>query len=187
MVKGRGPRKKGAESPLEWEPSVRDLEIYALLAEGKTTRVIAAKYKVSHTAIVKVGAKIDRWLVPQWMDKIRDIKAFHTEALMHIFREAMTAWELSKADYLTVTEKDGEKPETVTQRKHNKLGAATYLGEARAALAEIRKIWGADAPPKSSNEDNLPRAAGMPPDMAREVYVKHKMDELQKMLEPSAN
>lgn len=181
-------RKKASGKPPNgpWEPSTRDLELYARLCRGKTLREVGEEFEISYQRVHIIAQQIDRWLAPQLMEQIREIKARHTESLMHIFREAMSAWELSKGDHLTVTEKEGDKPETITQRKHNKLGASAYLSEARAALAEIRKIWGADATVKGGTEEGI-RAAGMEPEEAKKIYARAKIEQYQRMLESSPN
>lgn len=186
MVKGRGPTTKGAHAPKAWEPSPRDLEIYALLVSGKTSRSIAAQYKLSHVQITRIGKKIDKYLLPEKLEGARDALAFHIEAEMHIFRQAMESWELSKGDVVTVTEKKGEKPETITQRKANKVGNPAFLAQASTSMEKIRKMLGLDKAAANPLGD-LPRAAGMEPDEAKKVYVEHQMQELRRLLEPSNN
>jgi hypothetical protein len=91
------------------------------------------------------------------MDKeIGRMKAEHRARLEHAAAEAMRAWERSKEplDRLTRTfaagsndqGKRGEPVETGARAEHvGQTGNVAYLQEYRAALAEIRKIYGADA------------------------------------------
>jgi hypothetical protein len=182
QVPGRGPTKP-QRGP--WEPTPRDLQIYARLCEGQTTREVAKEFDLTHGRIVQLGQQIDRWLAPQLMDSIREIKARHTEHLMHIFRQAMAAWERSKLDSVATTEKSinhGEHPGTETaMTTKTQAGHPAFLAEARAALSDIRKIWGADAPVDVRMEGEL-RVAGMPLDDARRLYAERQVERFQRLL-----
>ena len=178
---GRGPGRPASGKP--WEPSLRDLEIYAGLAEGRTTRDVAEQYGIDHSRVVRIGQKIDKWLAPQWMDRIRELKARQTESLMHVFREAMGAWRDSKRDAVSSTDRTSEKHGTETSvTTKGQCGNPSFLSEARAALADIRKIWGADAPvdPGDTQSD---RVSGRP----REEVIREQIARLRAALEPHDN
>lgn len=201
-IAGRGPVRP-SKLPTEWEPSPRDLEIYHYLKQKHSTREVAAIMeksgtKVSHETVRLVGIKIDEWLRVQWMDNIRGIMVQQSEALMEIFQQAMEAWELSKCDKLTVTEKIGdvdELPEIITKREHNKTGDAKFLSEARGALADIRKIWGAETKASAFNGDAGDEfdPTGMTRDEARAEYFEQQAKLLRErearaeQLEPQVN
>ena len=81
------------------------------------------------------------------MNSIREIKARHTQHLLVIFREAMSAWDRSKeGEHITSETNTTDKGDSHTKTHKTATGNPSYLGEARRALAEIRQIWGADAP-----------------------------------------
>jgi len=144
----RSPKKGGTRRVKPWEPSTRDLEIYRMICDGRKTHTeISEEFKgIGRQTVSKVGRKIDDWLAPQLMESIRVIKARHTQHLMVIFREAMNAWDCSKCvdTKVAVSEGDGQYMTTTTQQSH--VGNPAFLTQARQALAEIRGIWGADAP-----------------------------------------
>lgn len=203
-MSGRGPHKNHLQStrasnPADWEPSIRDLEIYAEIKKGRTYRDVAPDFDVSYSNVHAVCKKIDKWLRPQWMDEIRDVMTRQSEHLEHIFCEAMAAWELSKQDRITVTKKnDGTlaaQDEITIRREHNKLGDPKYLAEARKALADIRKIWGAETKASAfqGDDDGNFDPTGKSRDEARAEFFEQQAKLLREravrseQLEPQAN
>lgn len=182
--RGRGPTRKGVLAKIDNGPPVRDLEIYACLQRGETTTATAKKFGLTQPRIVQIGQSVDKWLRPQWMDHILDIRVRHCESLTHLFCEAMAAWERSKLDAVTVTKKAGNKPgehggpfdEESTQTR-GQAGNPAFLAEARAALADIRKIWAADAPVK--HEVSGMAFGGKPLDELRAEYFKRQLAKLE--------
>ena len=181
-------------TPKPWQPDARQLEIYHRATCGSEgQRAIASAFHVSQQYVSQTVRKIDQWLAPQWMESIREMKANHTERLLHIFREAMAAWERSKLDAVAVTTKTGNKPgeqggpydETATQTR-GQSGNPTFLSEARGALAEIRKIWGADAPLKVEHSGEV-RVAGRDATEARNELAQRLSDQRAKLMTPSEN
>lgn len=176
---------------------MRDLEVYSKLTQGFTTREVAAEHGIDHTTVSRIGHAVDKWLRPQWMEHILDIRVRHCESLMHVFQEAMAAWEKSKTDAVTITEKSGNSggekggpyDEKATQTKAQ-AGNPSFLAEARSALAEVRKIWGADAPAKTEVSTGG-GFGGKPLDEMRADYYRGKLLELEeakrKQLEPQPN
>jgi hypothetical protein len=146
----------------KWEPTPEHLAIYAEHCAGRSQRRIARKFECSQYRIFETVQKVDRWFSDQYSGRIREIKANHTQRLEYIFREAMAAWRRSQEDTVsesdTVGGKDGGK--TVTTRK-GQVGAAAFLSEARAAIKEIREIWGANAPLQIEASGEV-RVAGRP-------------------------
>jgi hypothetical protein len=142
---GREPRRSKNTHIQPWEPSVRDLDIYAGLAEGKSTRQLGEEFDLPFQQVVRIGQKIDKWLAPQWMERIQEIKAWHTECLMTIFQESMAAWQASKMDAVSMTEKSTVTGDEISVTREEQCGDPSFLSTARAALAEIRKIWGVEA------------------------------------------
>ena len=172
-VTGRKKQVLSGARPKEWEPSTRDLEIYRLLAEGRLTQTeISVKFRGGgRSRVSQIGKRIDQWLAPQLINSIREIKARHTQHLLVIFREAMNAWDRSKegdrTDSETSTSQSGNSP-TVTTKTTT--GNPPYLGEARRALAEIRQIWGADAPIEVRHGLEV-RVAGRPMEEAAQMVL----------------
>ena len=172
-VTGRKKQLRNGARPKEWEPSTRDLEIYRMLSEGKLTQTeIAGQFRgVGRSRVSQIGKRIDQWLAPQLINSIREIKARHTQHLLVIFREAMNARDRSKEGDRTVSatsSSDNGNSHTVTQKTTT--GNPTYLGEARRALAEIRQIWGADAPIEVRHGLEV-RVAGRPIEEAAQMVL----------------
>ena len=170
----------------QWEPSARDLEIYAEVVKGnRTPAAIGADHGIPRQRVNQIADKIESWLAPQYMERIREIKAGHTGRLMHMYHQAMEAWDASKGKVIIRTVKSGGKYGVEkSRRSEHRNGNPTYLAEARACLAEIRKIWGADAPLKVEHSGEI-RVAG---DV--EGARQRMRDELAKRLsklEPSSN
>lgn len=170
----------------EYQPSTFELEVYYHVTSGKTYKEVAALLGVAYITIFRITKKIDTWLAPQYMEAIRELKANHVERLMHIYHEAMAAWERSKNPIDSVTVKDvvvksqdaaapkepvaGELETTakparpanakeITRNRRWQTGVPAYLDQAREALADIRRILGADAPLKVEHSGEI-RVAG---------------------------
>lgn len=191
----------------EWEPSPQQLEIYAKVCEGRGTHAqIATEHDVTRSRITQIVKEVDDWLWPQMFDAIREVKTRQTNQLLHIFREAMQAWERSKlnAEREVIKEiiaqdkepKPGERKETKeikvlavaerTKTTSGQCGDPRFLAEARNALEDIRKIWGADAPVKVEHSGEL-RVAGMTAEEANRQLVEQLGEAQKRLLEPSVN
>lgn len=129
-----------------------------------TQERIAGDLGVDRSTISKMLARIDRRLLKQVEAAVFAMKVAEDARLEFIIDEAMQAWQRSKspavAKRVTKT-KAGEKDpgETEGEGKHGgrsqetvsqaaQCGDARYLVEARAAMADRRKLWGLDAPQK---------------------------------------
>jgi hypothetical protein len=82
-------------------------------------------------------------------------RARQTLRLEHIYGQAMQAWQDSKQEGLRrrqrKTEHDSGTGSTVAELiSENRHGDPRYLDEARKALADLRKVWGVDAPERVS-------------------------------------
>lgn len=174
-------KKKRRSSPhskrktAAYEPDVRDLEIYAEVCAGNTLKVVGEKHGISAQRAHQIMNLIDAWLAPQLMGKIREIKCNHTTRLMHIYHEAMGAWERSKKDgmeFIEATEGEGEKAKsTQTTKRRPQYGDPRLLAEARDALNEIREIWGANEPMKMELSGEF-RVAGAEIEESRSELIK---------------
>lgn len=151
-------------------PSARDLEIYEYLMEGHSCSEAGAKFGgLCKQRISQIKIEVNKWLIPIFIDKIRDIKVEHTHRLNYVFTEAMAGWRRSQEEEIVVKETEtttsvGQHPgdtSTSSRTKKRPIGSVQFLSEARAALAEIRKIWGADAPVAAETDGaDGPRVAG---------------------------
>lgn len=180
-------RKSGAAQVVKpWEPSARDLDIYADVVNGDMTyEQIGEKFGLSKQRIHQLAHQVDQWYIPQMMGKIREIKVRQTASLDRIFRKAMAGFEASRRDSIESIEKesgsgDESETETTIKRKTN-AGSPAFLSEARGALADIRKIWGADALVASDDDEEF-RFSGMPRDEAIQKYAESQIQRYKALI-----
>lgn len=202
--KGRQRRKgKAAQHGRSHEPTSEELAVYADWIRGLSYSAVAEKYGYkSKSTVHDVCKKVNAWLTPQFMHDIRQIRCEHTQRLLHIYAEAMAAWERSKenavslkdslAPALAIKVKEGKPVEVgatgslLTERTtKGQCGNPTFLAEAREALADIRKLLGADAPLKVEHSGEI-RVAGQSPDEAR-TELAAKLDLSRKRLLATSN
>ena len=182
-------RKGGAAKPLaKLEPTARDLAIYHEVSKGhRPYSDIGQEFDITPQRVCQIAEEIDKYLVPHFMDKIRQTKVRHTGHLHHMFQQAMAAWEKSKLDPHEETNhvnEDGDSSHTL--KRKTTAGDPTFLNQARAILADIRKIWGADAP--APKDDSGTRAAGVPYEEAVKEYAESQIEKYRRMMmEPSTN
>lgn len=116
---------------------------------------IAAELGVSQPAVSKILARVEKRLLARLTKRADRVKARQTAQLEHITNEAMTEWERSKQDSETVktTEEGAEGVPSFTTKTETTVkgqtGNPSLLAQAREAMADIRKIWGAEAPTKT--------------------------------------
>jgi hypothetical protein len=145
----------------------RDREVLAweLSAQGMTETKIADELdrrglgRVTQQAVSAMLIRVEKRVLQDLTARVGGVKARQTEALWHIFKEAMAAWERSKQTKKSMSKQmdvdEGAESEggragasraKVTTHLADQDGDPRFLDQARAALADIRKIWGADAP-----------------------------------------
>lgn len=176
-----------------WEPTVRDLEIFHAYNSGKMDyRAVGRAFKLSQEGARQICKKVVDWITPQYVEDIRGQKVRQTESLLHIFREAMQAWERSKLDDVTIREKKVEVAEAkiegveTVMTTRGQAGDPRFLDQARGALDDIRKIWGMNAPIEIEYSGEL-RVAGMSVEEANKQLVD-RIDSLKgRLLMPSTN
>ena len=168
-------RRKSAGVGAEWKPSPEYLAIYTDVCAGKSQTYIARKYDRVPSTICYVVKKVDAWFADQYTGRIREIKANHTQRLEYIYREALDAWRRSQRDAESTTVTDigaGQNPGVnKTKTKRGQVGAAAFLSEARAAIHQIREIWGANAPLVIEHAGEV-RVAGRPIDECRSELIE---------------
>jgi hypothetical protein len=170
-------RPGGSRAP--YEPSVRDMEMFYAYTSGQNVCYadIGKAYHVSRARVGYIFKRVKNWLIPRYAEDIRGIKVEQTESLLHIFKEAMAAWERSKMNAESVTVKDIEYGEEKipavekTTTTKGQCGDPRFLAEARGALDDIREIWGANAPVKIEHSGEL-RVAGMSVEEANRQLVE---------------
>lgn len=154
---------------------------WALRQQGWTQQRIAAELGLGQSAVCRILARVSRRTLKELSDDVGRVKAEQSERLDFIIDEALQAWERSKRNSSSVTRErtevlggtEDEQParERVVRAGEQRDGDVRFLEQARAALAEQRKIWGAEAPKKAeiSGRDGGPietvrRYVGIDPD-----------------------
>ena len=138
-------------------PSSRNMEIYALVCAGEqTNEEIGEQYGICKQRVHQIRQQVEEWSRPQWQGKIDVIKDKQTKLLMHLFQEAMTEWERSKENAVKYSQqKGGKEAGKKTRSIGGQCGDPRYLDQARQCLADIRKIWGANAQPDINSETTV--------------------------------
>jgi transcriptional regulator with XRE-family HTH domain len=146
---GRGGR--GGHEPRE-RIRARENRAVELSTKGWTQLSIAADLGVSQAAVSKILARADERYLEEISSTVAAQKSRQAQRLEFILSEALTAWAASKADVTRRRQRqthgvgtDQHVAEVVSQ---NQYGDPRYLAEARAALRDVRGLFGLDAPSK---------------------------------------
>lgn len=188
------PKPKGAVDyrrvrGVAWEPTADQLAAYAEVIRGQRTGIplshVAESRGIARQTLHEHVQKIAAWLRPQLMEEIRHIRFQHADHLLHIFAEAMQAWERSKEDAVEQSDTTGGAGgDTTTVKRRKQAGNPAFLAEARAALESIRKMWGADEPQRfEMNFGGEVRVAGIPRDEA----IRQQIARMQAAIAPQEN
>jgi hypothetical protein len=149
--RGRGGRG-GAEPP--GRVRQRELDVIERHLQGMSQRQIASAVKISQAAVCKILARVEQRALRDHAEMLFRMKGQQTLQLEHIWQQAMTAWHASTADATRRRQRrveggDTDEPQTIAEvTVESQHGDPRYLAEARAALADLRKLWGLDAPQK---------------------------------------
>ena len=148
------PRRRKPENN---HPSHQALEIYELFQKGEMSGPeIAKKFGLNRTYIHNIKYRVERWYLPQFAGEVREIRLKQTQLLLKQYDEAELAWERSKQSAVKVSMKrtGSTGPFEKTETTEEQCGDPRYLDIMLKCLADIRKIWGADAPEKIANTDS---------------------------------
>lgn len=109
-------------------------------------------------AVSKILLRVRTRLAADFKDRAEEIKAEQTARLEYLYSEAAEQWERSCEDRVCQTIRGGRVhfgddgpaplPDEVTTAREGQSGNPALLNQARGALADIRAIWGLDAPKK---------------------------------------
>mgnify|MGYP002146875122 CR=1 FL=1 len=142
-------------------PSRRDREMFAAYNDGETQLSIAERFNVDkntvHRALKRCG-KIDAHVMFKDVARLRVRQIGQYD---HLWREAMTSWEASKRQEITVTTTDKEDGKTRTVRRRQQYGDPALLLVAIKALEGQRSAAGIcdrNIPPPISQTNVLIKA-----------------------------
>ena len=148
---GRG---RGGQQGHEPRARIRTRETRAveLSIQGWSQAQIALDLGVSQAAVCKILQRVDARVVREMTNEGARQKARHTVRLEYVYGQSMRAWEASKKGSTRRRQRKSQASasgdgatvaEIVVDEGH---GDPRYLREAREALADLRKLWGVDAP-----------------------------------------
>ena len=152
----RTPTSRGGKHG--WEPRprlcAREQRAVALAIQGWTQSEIAQDLRVSQAAVSKILARADARALPELVERVERQKVRQTQRLEHLFAELMRAWQQSKADATRRRQRKSESAEAGSGGAHTMAevivetqhGDPRYMEESRKVLADLRKLWGLDAP-----------------------------------------
>jgi DNA-binding transcriptional MocR family regulator len=137
---GRTPREVALE---------REQRAWKMRQQLYTHERIAAELGVDRSTVTKMLARVGKRYLNSIQNEVAALKAEQFAQLAHIADEAMQAWRASKQPKKEARKvsrkqtKRGDEEATVAQTKEQN-GDWHHLEMARAALADIRKIFGLD-------------------------------------------
>ena len=149
-------RGRGGQQGHEPRARIRTRELRALelVVLGWSQHDIATELGVSQAAVSKMLRRAEAHVLRELTTVIEQQKARYTLRLEHVYREAVRAWEQSKTDTTRRRQRKTQPgsggtsatiAEIVVENQH---GDPRYLEAARKAMADLRKLWGVDAPQK---------------------------------------
>lgn len=153
----RGRGGKGGAEPLG-RIRMREARAKQMLLEGHTQHEIARTLDVSQPAVSKMLKRIEERLLADVAWRVDRQRARQTMRLEFIYREAIAGWRASQEEGLRKRRRKVEGPGTQTGTtiaeliSENRNGDPRFLDEARRALADLRTLWGVDAPERLSVE-----------------------------------
>jgi DNA-binding CsgD family transcriptional regulator len=165
MTSRRKRRARGGKNGSEPRARVRLREAQAMehMLEGRTQHQIAASLGISQPAVSKILRRVEDRMLADVPIKVERQRARHTVRLEFIYGEAIHAWQASKQETMRRRQRQTDSgdggttiAEIVSENQH---GDPRYLDEARKALADLRKLWGLDAPERVSIEASSPFAS----------------------------
>ncbi len=149
-----------------WTPSECHMAWYYLWAvQHRGFQEIAKEVGVSRAAVCKAVRRVEEFMRLETFGEILETRHRQTATLENMVAELLRAWHKSK-----------------------EIGAGdpSYLGEARAAMADIRKIWGVDKPLKlevsgGNQGEGLERICGLTPAEALKNQARAMLERAEKL------
>jgi DNA-binding transcriptional LysR family regulator len=130
---------------------MREAQAWQLMVDGRTQLDIARTIGVSQPAVSKMLRRLEERFLADQAFRIERQRARHTARLEHVYRQALEAWAASQTDTVRRRQRKTEggagagtlSSEIVSAKQH---GDPRYLEVARRALADLRAVWGVNAP-----------------------------------------
>ena len=139
-------RAADARQRKPWEPSERDLEIYAACTRHERLREIGKRFGICHSRVIAIRDRVGEHRARELGDEIDGMRGRHSDTLGHVINEAFRAWDVTKARLDAIEDTSDEAAESVAGPSGSP--GVSYLNTAIAALRDIRKIWAVDKRPQ---------------------------------------
>ncbi len=143
----RGRGGKGGHEP-RLRLRQREQEVVRLATAGRSQHEIARATGISQPAVSQILRRVDERWMKENADRVARHKAEQIRKLDHLHREALRAWEASKAQRTRRRQRKtdagagsggGAIAELIVDDSH---GDPRYLEAARRALADLARVWG---------------------------------------------
>jgi len=135
--------------------ATREKSIWELRQKGYTHQRIADEVGLERSAVTKILQRLSARVVEKLDGLAKEQLTTQIDRLEFIADEMFQAWQKSKEAQKSVSKKTGSGGEQLTIQTEDQDGNIRYLVEARAAMADIRKILGLDAPLRQEHEINI--------------------------------
>ena len=174
--RGKGRGGKGGHEP-QSRVRLRETQVLEHILEGHTQHQIAHALGISQPAVSKIARRVEERLLADLAYKAERQRARQTLRLDYIYSQSIQAWQDSKQEGLRrrqrKTEHDSGTGSTVAELiSENRHGDPRYLDEARKALADLRKVWGVDAPERVA-VDAVSHLTSMTDEALQAELVRH--------------
>ncbi len=128
-------------------PTPRDLSIFERVTiRGERQTALASELGLSKQRVNRICDRVGKLVFQELADDFSEHRQRTLLRLEHVYSEALTAWETSKAGRSSVTESTsaaGQVSRSTT--RHAPVGDVRFLTEARQTVADIRELCGLDA------------------------------------------
>jgi predicted transcriptional regulator len=156
MTEATRPRDRGGQEGHEPRARIRARELRVLdrSVQGWSQHRIAAEERITQPAVSKILARAEDRILRDLTAVVAQQKARQTLRLEHLYRESMLAWDESKSDATRRVQRKTQTgtggtgatvAELVVETQH---GDPRFLDVGRKVLADMRTLWGLDAPQK---------------------------------------
>lgn len=134
---------------------------WELRLQGWTERRIGDELGVHRSTVGKMLQRMEKRLAAEFRDHAEEVKARQTGRLERLFEELVEQWRRSCEDGVTETTVEGRcqvdkttgeivpLPTETRRTVSGQSGNPALLAQALKALADIRAIWGLDAPKRT--------------------------------------
>ena len=148
-ARGRARGERGGAEPHR-RIRLREIQVLEQMLTGRTQHQMAASLGITQAGVSKIVRRIEERLLADVAYKVERQRARQTLQLSFLYAEAMGGWRASQQDAIRRRQRQSGEigtganvAELVTENQH---GDPRYLEVARKTLADLRIVWGVDAP-----------------------------------------